>query len=87
MILTIIERSFALLSRLLEHEANKAQHRHERCLQRIDEEHAQHVARVEAERKRHIQQHNALASANAQHVKECNRARKLAANIRKLNEV
>lgn len=87
MILSIIERSFNLLSRLLEREASKAQHKHERCLQRIDEEHAQHVARVEAERKRHIQQHNELASANAQHVKACNRARKLAANIRKLNEV
>lgn len=87
MILTIIERSFNLLSRLLEREASKAQHKHERCLQRIDEEHAQHVARVEAERKRHIQQHNELASANAKHVKACNRARQLAANIRKLNEV
>ena len=87
MILTIIERSFNLLFRLLEREANKAQHRHERCLQRMDEEHAQHVARIEAERARQIKQHNKLASANVRHIKTRNRARKLAANIRKLNEV
>lgn len=49
MTLTMIERRFALLSRLVEHEANRA--------------------RVAAERKRHTQHHNELASANAQHVK------------------
>lgn len=85
--ITMIERSLAVLTRLLDREAKREQLKHERCLAALDAEEVAYRKRFSEIAAAHAAKRNALVSENAAHVARCAKADRLASKIKQLTEV
>lgn len=85
--LTLIERSLSILTKLLQRDAAKAQAKHEALLKKIDSEDAQYRGELARLAEQHGQRQCQLKRSNVEVVARHAKCARLAARIQELNEV